>query len=173
MRLPSARTRHAAHVVECAFVYPVVLAFTIGVMVMGLGVFRYQEVAYLAREAARYASVHAGQYQQENAAAIAAGSMPNVTDDYITTNVVKANATMLDLDSLNVTINFNSSSGSYDWDDTANNNNRWPYSETTQGGLDYNATNTVSVTVSYTWVPEAYFVGPYTLTSTSVMAVCY
>ena len=173
MRLRNVRTRHAAHAVECAFVYPVVFMFTLGVMIVGLGVFRYQEVAYLAREAARFASVHAGQYQQENAAAIAAASMPNVTDSYITPNIVQANATMLDAGSLNVTINFNTSSGSYDWDDTANNGNRWPYSETTQNGSNYNATNTVSVTVSYTWVPEAYLIGPFTLTSTSCMAVCY
>src|SRR5207248_1045481 len=30
-----------------------------------MGVFRYQEVAWMARETARYASVHGGLYQQE------------------------------------------------------------------------------------------------------------
>jgi hypothetical protein len=60
-------------------------------------VFRYQQMAHLAREAARYAAAHAGQYQAENAAAIAQGTLPNVTADYITQQIVQANATALDL----------------------------------------------------------------------------
>jgi hypothetical protein len=82
-------------------------------------------------------------------------------------------ASNLDPASLTVGINFNMSGGSYDWDDTANNNNRWPNSPKTVNGVAYNETNTVSVTVTYTWFPEMYLFGPITLTSTSVMPVCY
>jgi FlaG/FlaF family flagellin (archaellin) len=138
-----------------------------------MGVFRYQQVAYLAREAARYAAVHAGQYQQENAGAITAGTLPNVTKSYITTNIVQANATNMDSSSLSVTINFNMSSGSYDWDDTTDTSARWPYSQATINGTTYSETNTVSVTVSYQWYPEWGLGGPITLTSTAVMPVCY
>ena len=49
-----------------------------GLVVCAINVFCYQQVAYLARETARYAAVHAGQYQKENAAAITAGTLPNV-----------------------------------------------------------------------------------------------
>ncbi len=99
--------------------------------------------------------------------------MPNVTSDYITKNVVQANAVNLDPSSLSVTVNFNTSSGSYGWDDTANNGNRWPYSTTTINSQTYNETNTVSVTVTYQWVPEWYLSGPITLTSTAIMPVSY
>jgi Flp pilus assembly protein TadG len=56
--------RSAATMLECAFVYPILFLFVIGLMVGGLGIFRYQEVAWLAREGARYASVHGAKYQQ-------------------------------------------------------------------------------------------------------------
>jgi hypothetical protein len=138
-----------------------------------MGVFRYQQMAYLAREAARYAAVHAGEYQQENAAAITAGTLPNVTSSYLTTNIVQANAVSLDTSSLQVAVKINTSNGSYDWDDTANNGQRWPYSLETINGTTYSLTNTVSVTLTYQWVPEWFLAGPLTLTSTAVMPLCY
>jgi Flp pilus assembly protein TadG len=172
-RTHSRACRRGAHLVECAFVFPVLILLLLGLVVWSMGVFRYQQMAYLAREAARYAAVHAGQYQQENAAAITAGTLPNVTSDYITTNIVQANAVNLESSSLQVTVTINTSGGSYGWDDTANNGNRWHYSTTTANGTTYNVTNTVSVTVTYQWTPEWGFGGPYTLTSTAVMPVCY
>jgi hypothetical protein len=33
--------------------------------------------------------------------------------------------------------------------------------------------NKVTVTVTYTWIPEMYLVGPYTLTSTSTAQMLY
>jgi hypothetical protein len=68
---------------------------------------------------------------------------------------------------------FNTATGSYDWDDTTNNGNRWPNTPQTIGGTTYSVTNTVSVSVSYTWIPEGYLVGPITLTATSVMPMSY
>jgi hypothetical protein len=53
--------RQAATVVECAIIYPVLFLFLIGLAVGGAGIFRYQEVSSLAREAARYASTHGAQ----------------------------------------------------------------------------------------------------------------
>jgi Flp pilus assembly protein TadG len=173
MRLGPKRKRSGATAVECAFVFPVVFFFITGIVVGAMGIFRYQQVCYLAREAARYASVHAGQYQQENAAAITAKTMPDVNEAYILSNVITPNASNLDAASLSVSFQINTSSGNYDWDDTADNNNRWPNSPKTINSVSYNETNTVSVTVTYTWVPELYIVGPITLTSTSVMPICY
>ncbi len=167
------RRRSGAHLVECALVFPIVFFVILTIVVGGMGVYRYQQVCYLAREAARYASVHAGQYQQEKAAAITAGTLPNATESYIIANVITANATNMDSANTQVSININTSSGSYDWDDTTNNNNRWPNSPKTISSVTYNETNTVSVTVTYTWYPELFLVGPFTLTSTSVMPICY
>jgi Flp pilus assembly protein TadG len=173
MRNGTRRRRPGAHLVESAFVLSITLLLLLGLVVCAMGVYRYQSVAYLAREAARYAAAHAGQYQQENATAISQGTLPDVTSDYITQNIVKARAVNLDTSALNVTVNFNTSAGSYGWDDTDHNGDRWPYSTTTVNGTSYNTTNTVSVTVSYQWVPEWFLGGPITVTSTSVMPVCY
>jgi Flp pilus assembly protein TadG len=167
------KRRSGAHVVECALIYPVMFFLLIGLAVGGMGVFRYQQVAHLSREAARFASVHAGQYQQENAALIQQGRLPNVNDTYITNTLVNANAAGMDISQLQTSISFNMSSGSYDWDNTSQNGSRWPYSLRTIGDTTYSETNTVSVTVTYSWLPELYLVGPISLTSTSVMPVCY
>ena len=173
MRLDRSTRRRGAHLVECAFIFSVLMLLLIGLVVGAFGVFRYQQMAYLAREAARYAAVHGGQYQKENAAAIAAGTLPNVTSAYITTNIVQGNAVGLDPSALSVAVNFNMSSGSYSWDDTANNGARWPNSPRTVNGTTYNDTNTVSVTVTYQWAPEWFFAGPITITSTAIMPMCY
>src|SRR6266404_7733612 len=62
-RLRPRAARPGATVVEFAVVAPVTFLLILGLIVGGLGVFRYQEVAHLAREATRYASTHGGQYQ--------------------------------------------------------------------------------------------------------------
>ena len=144
-----------------------------GLVVLAMGVFRYQEMASLAREATRFAAVHGGQYEQENATAINAGTLPYVDENYIIQNIVKARAVSLDPSKLTVQVQFNMSSGSYDWDDTADNGDRWPSSQKSINGTNYSETNTVSATVSYQWFPEWWLVGPITLTSTSVMPMCY
>ena len=50
--------RRGAVAVENALVLGVMFSLILGVIVLGMGVFRYQEMAYLAREGARWASVH-------------------------------------------------------------------------------------------------------------------
>ena len=165
--------RPGAHALESGIIYWLVMLLVAGLMVCGMGVFRYQETASLAREAARFAAVHGGMYQKENAAAISAGLLPNVDDKYLTQNVVQARAVVLDPSKLTVQVQFNTSAGSYDWDNTGDNGARWPTSQKTINGTNYSETNTVSVTVSYQWVPEWFLSGPITLTSTSVMPMCY
>ncbi len=173
IRIAKFARRKGAHALECAIVLPSVFFFILGLVIGGMGISRYQQTAYLAREAARYASTHAGQYQSENAAAITAGTLPNVNESYVITNIVQANAVAMNPAYLTTTVSFNMSSGSYDWDDTAHNNNRWPSCPVTVNNTTYSATNTVSVTVTYQWFPEVYLVGPLNLSSTSVMPVSY
>src|SRR5262245_18597100 len=62
---PSDRRREGATVVECAILYPVLFLFLLGLVVGVIGIFRYQEVAALTREASRYASTHGAQYRQD------------------------------------------------------------------------------------------------------------
>jgi Flp pilus assembly protein TadG len=52
------KTRKAAAMVEFALVAPAFFLFIMGLVIGGLGVFRYQQVAWLAREGTRYAAVH-------------------------------------------------------------------------------------------------------------------
>ncbi len=55
--------RQGLTIVECAIIFPLLFLLVIGVMIGGLGVYRYQEVAALAREASRWASVRGAAYQ--------------------------------------------------------------------------------------------------------------
>jgi Flp pilus assembly protein TadG len=173
VRLSIRPRRRGAHAVEFAIVAPLVLVLLIGLVVCAVAISDYQQTASLAREAARFAAVHAGYYQKDNASAINQGALPNVTSSYIATNVVQGRAVNLDPSQLQVTVKFNTSAGSFDWDDTANNGNRWPYSTTKVNGTTYNETNTVSVTVTYTYSPAWFLSGSIRLTSTAVVPVCY
>jgi Flp pilus assembly protein TadG len=158
---------------ECAIVYPVTFFLILALVVGGMGIFRYQQVAHLAREAARFASTHGGQYAQENAAAITAGTLPNVNDSYLANTVVAGRAVALDPTRLSVQVSLNTTNGTYDWDNIAATYNRWPYSTVIQNDAVVPIQNTVTVTVSYSWIPEMYLVGPINLTSTAVNPTNY
>jgi Flp pilus assembly protein TadG len=145
MRLQPA-SRQGATVVEFALVGPVTLLLLIGLLVGGMGVFRYQEVATLAREASRYASVRGTGYQADtgNSAATAA-------DVY--NNAIAGQNVNLDLGQLQYSVTWGT-------------DNR-PFHTAVVNGTVVPVTNTVTVTITYQWVPEAYL-GGITLTSTSV-----
>jgi Flp pilus assembly protein TadG len=130
--------RRGAVVLESAIVYPVVFLLILGLIIGGLGVFRYQEVAWLAREATRYASVHGTQY-----AKITGKPAATATDVY--NNAIVPRVVCLNLSQLSYTVTWspNNSPGS-----------------------------TVSVMVSYHWVPEA-FLPAMNMSSTSSDVVAY
>src|SRR6516162_6873338 len=94
--------RIGATVVECAFVYPVAFLLILGLLVGAAGIFRYSQLASMTREAARYASVHGGQYAQEmNVTAPAPADIYN--------NVILPMAEGLDTSQLNYSITYNTS----------------------------------------------------------------
>ncbi len=168
------RQRRAGVLIEAAIVLPVAFVLILGVIVGGSGVFRYQEVAHVARITARYAAVHGGQYAQENATAINGGTLPTVNESYLKQNIAAANAIVLDSNKLTVSVSITTHSGTYDWDDTTATNNRMPYSTYTDSNNNpQSVTNTVQVTVSYQWMPAWFLAGPITLTSTSVLPMSY
>src|SRR6516162_10492156 len=118
MRLRSLQTMRGGTVaLESAVVYPVLFFLVLATFVGGMGIFQYQQVAYLAREAARYASTHGGEYQQENVSAIKAGTLPNVTEDYLKNNIIYPQMTWMDQSNLTVTTMFNQPSGIATWED--------------------------------------------------------
>jgi Flp pilus assembly protein TadG len=65
MKRIETRQRAGAAAVEAAIVFPVLLILIFGILVGGTGVFRYQQVACEAREAARWASVRGADYQRQ------------------------------------------------------------------------------------------------------------
>jgi Flp pilus assembly protein TadG len=144
--------RSAATVVECAFVYPVLFLLVLGLLIGAAGIFRYSQLASLAREGARYACVHGGQYAQEM-------NVTAPTPDQIFNNVIAPMAAGFDTTQINYSITYNSSN--------------WPYHTTVDANNNVvPIQNTVTVTLTYVWVPEA-FLGGITLTSTSVMPMSY
>jgi hypothetical protein len=78
---------------ECGVVYSLTMLLIIGTIVEALGVFRYQQVSLLAREGARWASVHGQTYQQENNAA--APTSQDVLDNAITPMIVGLDSSQL------------------------------------------------------------------------------
>src|SRR4051794_553938 len=98
-RVPSSR-RHGAVLVEAAIVFPVAMLLLLGLVVGGMGIFRYQQVAWLAREGARYASVRGTDYAKDVSGAKAA------TEQDVHNNAVLPNATALDPNSLTTKVNW-------------------------------------------------------------------
>lgn len=177
--------RSAATTVEAAIILPALLFFVFGLLIVGLGVFRYNEVAHAAREAARFACVHGNQYALANASAIAAGTLPAVDEAYLTS---KAKANLAGLDPTKVTVavtmtviqpgaTSSTSTETVDWNNTTENQNRSPYSAWVDTSVTPNVNhfvqNMVSVTVTYQWMPELYFSNPIKLSSTAVMPMQY
>ena len=134
---------------ESIVVLPILSALILGTVVGGYGVFRYQQIALLAR-GARYASVHGGLYQQETG-----NSAATAQDVY--NNAILPFATNLDLTQLSYTVTWTKSNMPYD----------------TTSDYEKPVANTVTVTVKYIWIPEAYFMGPIALTSTSTLPMSY
>jgi Flp pilus assembly protein TadG len=96
MRL-SSTSRRAAAIVEFAVVAPLSFVLLLGVLVGGMGVSRYQQIANLTRESSRWASVRGSQYAKDTGNAAATGQ-----DVY--NNVIAAEAVSLDLSQLNYTV---------------------------------------------------------------------
>jgi Flp pilus assembly protein TadG len=150
LRKPS-RARRGAALVEMAIVVPVLLFLALSLVIGGMGIFRYQEMASLAREAARYASVRGTDYAKEVSGATAA------TPDDVYQNAIKPKLASLDPNLLTYSVTWNKTN-----------------SPATMAS-DYEAPvgNSVTVTVTYKWFPELYLIGPITLSSSSTVPMSY
>jgi Flp pilus assembly protein TadG len=153
--------------VETAIVLPVVMFLTLGTCTAGLGIYRYQQVATLAREGARYASVHGGQYATDTGNSVPSSST-------IFTNAIQPLAAGLNSNNLTYSIQWGTAtSGSWVWSSwdsvtpypTSANPNSDPPGEPIYNG--------VQVTVTYRWTPEFPITGSLNLTSTSTMPMSY
>lgn len=141
--------RSGAKTVEAAFVLPVAFFLILGLVIGAMGIFRFQEVAYLAREGARYASTHGAQYR--NDASLGTGVRSEWEADIIQ-NGILSKRLVLEPDKILVDISWPSVINQLDKPDN------WPGSK-------------VTVKVTYQWIPQGYLVGPVKLTSTSSMII--
>jgi Flp pilus assembly protein TadG len=146
---PPRPQRRGAVTAEAALVLPVVFLLILGLAVGGMGVFRYQQVAAVAREGSRWAAVHGGQYATDTGHAMA-------TPQSVYTNAIQPMAVALDKSQLVTSVTWNDPGEMSTYKDASGNKQ----------------VNKVTVTVTYTWIPEAFF-GRVTFTSTSVMPVAY
>jgi len=161
------RRRSGTTLVELAIVSVSALLLIYGLIVGGTGVFRYQEMAHLAREGARYASTHGGQYTMDGIPART--GVPAVTSNDQLHAYLLPKAVALDASKLTTSISWSAPA-------TVQPNNIPTY-------LDPDLTlvppgqkivqNYVTVTVTYQWYPEVYLFGPMQLTSTSTVAMSY
>ncbi len=137
--------RRGTTLVESAVVYPTVFLLLLGLIVAGLGIFRYQEMSSVARKAARYASVHGTGWAKDT------GTPPaSPTDIY--NNAIVPNVAALDLSQLTYSVTYNT--------------NNDPYHTNNVAGQIVATANVVTVTIRYHWIPEG-FLGGITLSSTS------
>jgi Flp pilus assembly protein TadG len=144
--------RTGATTVETALVFPIALFVFLFLIVGGMGVFRYQQVACLAQEAARWTCVRGGEYQKD-------ANQDSPTRDQILQQAVLPLAVGMDPSQISLQVEWvNQATGTHqDWDSAPKDIK----SQTAQG--DY-VTNTVHVTITYTWSP-GFLTGPITMTS--------
>jgi Flp pilus assembly protein TadG len=143
--------RRGTTTTEFAITCPIAFFIIFAIIVGGLGVFRYQQVASAAREGARWASVHGGQYAQDT-------GRPAAMPSDVYTNAILPAATALNAANLSYSVT---------WD-----KDNMPL-EVVNGNYEVPTGNTVTVTVNYQWLPEMYLIGPYNLTSTSTAQMVY
>lgn len=146
----SNRPRRATATVEAAFVFPVVVFFILAIIVGAAGIFRYAETCYVTREAARYASVHGTDYAKDS-------GKPAATPADVYTNAIAPKLMLLSPDRVTYQVTW----------DRANS----PY--TTVADFEKPVNNTVTVTVSYTWLPAVPLLGPVTFRSSSTLPMSY
>jgi len=149
--------------VVCSFTMCLIFMMVVGAM----AVFRFQEVAHLAREGTRYAATHAGQYDLDGNPASTGIPAVATSDDMRAYLLTKAK--LLDPSKLTVTISYSAPA--------AYSPRNMPSYDDTNPALvppgQITIFNYVTVTVTYQLYPEMFLTGPYTLTSTSTLPVAY
>lgn len=148
--------RTGAALVETALVYPILFLLVLGIIMLGIGVFRYQQVAHAAREGARWAAVHGAKYSQET------GNPAATPQDVFDTVILPQ---MARVSSANI-------SYAVTWNQDNRQTYSYVYTNPTTGATSVRSRqNTVSVTVGYTW--DTGFFGVIPVSSTTVMTMSY
>jgi Flp pilus assembly protein TadG len=174
MLLRSSRQRRTGvTVIECAVIYPVVFMLLLGLVIGGMGVFRFHEVSALARAGARYASTHGYAYRTDAGQGTGLPGTFTAQDAnnwyWYKVDVTQASGTdtswagtIYDQAVRSNIFGLNPSKLKFEvaWPPVINQTkpDNWPGSR-------------VTVKVTYEWAPELYFTGPINLSSTSTMPI--
>lgn len=142
--------RPGAAVVELAIIYSALFLVLFTLILGAIAVFRYQQVAQLAREGSRWAAVHGADWATEQ------GKPPTTPTD-VYENAIRPRAVSMDESKLSCAVTWDKSQKTYHT--VVRNDQVVP------------VTNNVIVTVSYKW--DAFIFGPVTLRSTSVSSMHY
>lgn len=153
--------RRGALMVESAVVYPLLFLLLFGLIVGGLGVFRFQQVACQAREAARWASVRGAKWARETGKASPSAAQ-------VRSEAVLPLAQGMDPGRLTVQVHWvdQVTGTAHDWDLAS----KAPAGMTAAGAP---VTNRVRVTITYQWSPEALGIGPLNLRSISEIPMAF
>ncbi|HET6574216.1 MAG TPA: TadE/TadG family type IV pilus assembly protein [Fimbriiglobus sp.] len=144
------RRRSGVTVVEMAIIYSVLFLVLFGLILGAIAVFRYQQVAQLAREGSRWAAVHGDNWATEK-------SMPPTTPQDVYDNAIGPRAVSMQPSKLSYAVT---------WDTSQK-----PYHTEVRGDDVVSVNNNVIVTVTYQW--DEFMFGPVTLRSTSVSPMYY
>ena len=140
MRRNIVRQRRGVALVEAAFIFPLAFLLVLGLMVLASGVFRYQQVAHISREAARWASVKGKWYSDENNKAM-------ITKEDVYNEVIAPRSAGLNLSCLEYSVT---------WDVDQS-----PVHTEYINGAPTDVANTVTVVLTYNWKPEAYGISTF------------
>jgi Flp pilus assembly protein TadG len=138
MRTPPRTRKSGAVAVEAAIVLPILFLLVIGIVCGGINVFHHQQVANLAREAARYASVRGGDFQKDE-------NLDSPTKSEIVDRAIRPRAVGMDPDAIVATVEWidRGTGAVHPWDASS----KAVHSISASG--EY-VSNTVRVTVAYT-----------------------
>ena len=126
--------RHGAILVESAVLYSAVFLIVLGIILMSVAVFSYQQVVQAAREGARWASVHGARYSEEL-------SKPAKTNTDIYNNAIRPHTAGMDQSQVTYSVA---------WDKTQKQTYSYVATDPITGKpVVKERANTVSVTVTY------------------------
>jgi Flp pilus assembly protein TadG len=162
MMLRRTDTRRAGStLIESALVYPVLFVVVLGIIMLGMATFRYQQVAHAAREGSRWAAVHGTVYAKERTTTPA-------TPEEVYTNAILPQLAGAAPGGIVYSVTWRTKA-----DGTPDKRPTRTITVTNAAGTQVAAatTNYVSVTVTYNW--NTILFGTIPVTSTSVSPIFY